>query len=194
MVYSFMSSVASLAQLFCLADVKASLDIHLEMWTAAYFLLPPHVLVPLIFLNSLCGNSYNQGQRSGCVWLEQLRYLVLGSGCIWLASVSHDSVFLLLLKMWQAMTLVMAGLVDKPGEKFLLRLGAAHDSYLANAKPWVPPIAPQNKGTNKSLWKVENCSLSRVCLKVFVLISYFQIAPTHTSYMLLMYFYVDFIF
>lgn len=39
MVYSFMNSVASsLVQLFCFADVRASLGTHLETWTAAHCL------------------------------------------------------------------------------------------------------------------------------------------------------------
>lgn len=51
MVYSFMSSVASsLIQLFCLADVRASLGTHLD--SSPIVLHPPPVLVPLIFLNS----------------------------------------------------------------------------------------------------------------------------------------------
>lgn len=75
MVNSFMISVASsLLQLFCLEDVRASLGMRLDMWTAAHCLAssprPGPLNIPL--------TTHNRGQGSGCVWLEQLRYLVLG--------------------------------------------------------------------------------------------------------------------
>lgn len=75
------SVASSLLQLSCLADVRAYLGTRLEMWTAAHCLAssprPGPLNIPLT-AHPGCGNSYNRGQRSGCVWLEQLRYLVLG--------------------------------------------------------------------------------------------------------------------
>lgn len=62
-VNSFMISMASsLLQLFCLADVRASLGTRLETWTAAHCLAssprPGPLTIPLT-AHPCCGNSYN---------------------------------------------------------------------------------------------------------------------------------------